>query len=60
MTYRITSTALDEPWEGTLDELHEQNPELPDFVVRRLEHLPVGQSVRPPVGEDTFEITRVA
>lgn len=58
-TFRITSDATEQPWEGDLEELLEQNPELPEFVVRRLDTLPVGEVIRPPLGPDAFEITRL-
>lgn len=59
MKFRVTSDALEQPWEGTLGELLEQNPELPELVVRRLDTLPVGEAIRPPLGVDAFEITRL-
>jgi hypothetical protein len=59
MLFRVTGDATDE-WEGTLEELLEQNPELPELVERRLESLRVGEVVRPPVGADTFEVTRLS
>lgn len=59
MIFRVTGDATD-GWEGPLEELLEQNPELPELVERRLESLEVGEVVRPPVGKDTFEITRLS
>jgi hypothetical protein len=59
-TYRITGSSLEQPWEGSLEELLEQNPELNEFVVQRLETMPVGDSVRPPVGPEEFTITRAS
>jgi hypothetical protein len=59
-TYRITSTALDPAWEGSLEELLEQNPELNEFVARRLEMMPAGDSVKPPVGPEDFTVTRLS
>jgi len=58
-TFRVTGEAAD-GWEGSLEELLEQNPELPELVDRRLESLEVGETVRPPLGEDTFEIVRLS
>lgn len=59
MQFRITGESLDQPWEGSIEELVEGNLELPELVLRRLETLQVGETIRPPVGDDTFEITRV-
>ena len=43
MILRVTSTDT-EPWEGTLEELLEQQ-EIPAFVRRRIEALEVGERV---------------
>jgi len=43
MILRVTSTDT-EPWEGTLEELLEQQ-EIPVFVRRRIEGLEVGERV---------------
>ena len=59
MNLRITSPALDQPWEGTLEELLERDPELPEFVRRRIETLKVGEMIRPSF-LSTFEVTRTA
>ena len=59
-TFRITSPSIAQPWEGGLEELFEQNLELNEFVARRLETMPVGESVKPPVGPETFEVTRLS
>jgi hypothetical protein len=55
--FRVTGTSIEE-WEGPFEALIKQNPELPPFVERRLRSLAVGETVRPPIGDDTFEITR--
>ena len=56
MKFRITSDALDQPWEGTLEELLEANPELPELVRRRIENLRVGEKIRPSF-PSTFEVS---
>lgn len=48
-----------ETWEGTLDELLLQNPDLPEFVSRRLKRLTLNETIRPPIGEEVFCITRL-
>jgi hypothetical protein len=58
--FRVEGDALEQPWEGDLDELLEANPGLPELVERRLETLAVGETVRPPLGDDTFVVTRVS
>jgi len=58
-TFRITSSSLEQPWEGNLEELFEQNPELNEFVAKRLETMPAGETVKPPVGPEDFTITRI-
>ena len=57
MELRITSPALDEPWEGTLEQLLETDPELPELVRRRIETLEVGETIRPSF-LSTFDVTR--
>lgn len=58
--YEVNSPVLGEPWTGQLEDILEENPELPELVRRRLEALDVGETIRPPVGPDVFEITRIA
>lgn len=43
-TYRVTSNAQNEPWEGSIEELLENN-DVGTFVTERLRRLSIGERV---------------
>jgi ABC-type polysaccharide/polyol phosphate transport system ATPase subunit len=45
-TFRVTSEAQSEPWEGSVEELLEDNAELGTFVTKKIERMSVGETVR--------------
>lgn len=58
--FRITSPTLEKPWEGSLEELVENNPDLTVFSIRHLEHMAPGEVVSPPYGPEDFKIRRLS
>lgn len=45
-TFRVTSDAQSEPWEGSVEELLQDNTELGTFVTMKIERMGVGETVR--------------
>jgi hypothetical protein len=58
--YRLTGQSMDEPWEGTLEELLAANEDMPELVRRRIAGLAVGEILRLDYKEDVFVVERVA
>ena len=49
MTLRVTSTDTD-PWEGSVDEFIENQEDLSEFLLRRIDGLQVGEHIAPELG----------
>ena len=45
-TFRVTSSAQDLPWEGSYEELLDQNDDLGVFVTKKIERMAVGEKVK--------------
>jgi hypothetical protein len=58
-TYRLSGQSLEEPWEGSLDELFEANEDMPELVRRRIAQMRVGDLLRLDYKEDVFVVERV-
>ena len=58
MTLRVTSTDTD-PWEGSVDEFIENQEDLSEFLLRRIDCLQVGEHIAPELGIK-FRIERIA
>lgn len=58
MTIRVTSADTD-PWEGSVDEFIENQEEISEFLLRRIEGLQVGEHIAPEFGIK-FRIERTA
>ena len=59
MTIRVTSPDTD-PWEGTVDDFIDAQPELPELVRRRIETLRPGSHIEPEFAGTRFRIERTA
>jgi len=58
MTIRVTSADTD-PWEGSVDEFLENQDEISEFLLRRIDGLQVGGHIAPEFGIK-FRIERIA
>jgi hypothetical protein len=58
--FKVSSTALEEPWEGLLEDLLAVNEDLPELVRRRVLQMQVGELRRLAYHEATFVVERIA
>lgn len=58
-TYRVTSQAMKEPWEGSLEELLEANEDMPECLRRRVAEMNIGEILRLDYREDIFVVERI-
>lgn len=58
--YRLSGQSLEEPWEGSLEDLLAANEDMPELVRRRVAQMRPGDLLRLDYHEDIFVVERVS
>lgn len=58
--YRLSGQSLEEPWEGSLEELLAANEDMPELVRRRVAGMSRGDLLRLDYREDVFVVERIS
>lgn len=57
--YRLSGQSMEQPWEGSLEELLAANEDMPELVRRRLAQMKVGDLWRLDYREEVFVVERI-
>lgn len=58
--YRLSGRSMEQPWEGSLEELLAANDDMPELVRRRVAQMKVGEVLRLDYRADVFVVEKIS